>query len=62
MERHLFRFGEEVVRVPVQDHPADRANRNLFFGNEFRGHPGDREIEGEFIAFRDQLDPEFPPG
>src|SRR5260370_29097361 len=36
-ERHLFRFGEEVIGVAVQDHAAYRAYGNQFLGDEFGG-------------------------
>ena len=33
-ERNLLGFGEEVVRIAIQHHPADRAERYQFFGHD----------------------------
>ena len=37
MERHLFGFGEEVVGIAVEHHPAERRQRHHLLGNQLRG-------------------------
>ena len=36
-ERDLLGFGEEVVRIAIQDHPADRNDRHQLLGNDLGG-------------------------
>ena len=48
MERHLFGFGEEVVRVAIERHLADDLHRHQFFRNQL-GRIEQVEVEVVFI-------------
>ncbi|CCK06684.1 hypothetical protein BN128_514 [Cronobacter sakazakii 696] len=58
MERGLFVFGEEVIRVAVQHHFADQLHRHQLFRDELGGIE-EVKIKLKFVLFRDQLHAEF---
>ncbi|MNV50508.1 hypothetical protein D3C71_1425230 [compost metagenome] len=58
-EGNLLGFGEEVVRVAVQHHLAQRRDGHQFFGDQL-GRVENVEIEGVFIFFFDDLHPQLP--
>ena len=56
---HLLGFSKEVVGVAVQYHPANRLDRNEFFGNQFGGI---QNVEAELLGLRfgKNLHAQFP--
>jgi hypothetical protein len=56
MERRLFVFGKEVIRVAVEDHFPDPLHRDQRFGDQLGGIQ-QIEVKRKFILFRDQLQP-----
>ena len=58
-EGDLLGFREEVVRVAVQGHFAQRRDRDDFFGNDL-GRVEDVEVEVVFVLFFDDLHAQFP--
>ena len=58
MESSLFVFGEEVIRVAVEDHFADALHRHQLFRNQL-GRIQQVKIIFEFIFFRDELEAQF---
>ena len=59
-ERHLLRFGEEVVGIPVQHQPTDRNDHELF-GDDLGGV---EDVEGEALGlfFGEDLKPSSHSG
>ena len=60
-EGDLFGFGEEVVRVAVQNHAADHADRIFFFRHQLGGV---QNVEGQGVGLvlGEQLHAELPFG
>ncbi len=58
-ESDLLGFREEVVRVAVQGHFAQRRNRNDFLGDDL-GRVEDVEVEVVFVLFFDDLHAQLP--
>lgn len=54
MERRLFVFGEEVIRIAVKHHFPDPLYRNQRLGDQLGGIQ-QIEVKRLFILFRDQL-------
>ncbi|MNM70489.1 hypothetical protein D3C81_821180 [compost metagenome] len=61
VKRHLLGFGEEVVRVAVQHHPAHAPYRRQFLGNEL-GRVLEVEAELEHVGLGHQLHAELVLG
>ena len=58
MERRLFIFGKEVIRVAVEDHFAHPLHRHQRLGDQL-GWVQQIEVEGKLILFGDQLQAEL---
>jgi hypothetical protein len=61
MKRDLFGFGEEVVRVAVQRHAADRLHRHELLGHQL-GRVEQVEVEFARVGRVDQLHAQFEFG
>ncbi len=59
--RDLLGFGEEIVRIPIQHHAADNAERHELFGNEL-GRVEDVERQRVGLLLADKLHAEIPFG
>ncbi len=58
-EGHLLGFGEEVVRVAVEHHPAQRRDGHELFRDDL-GRIQDVEGEAFGLFFREHLHAQFP--
>ncbi|MDH6438706.1 hypothetical protein M2158_007247 [Streptomyces sp. SAI-144] len=59
VEGDLLGLGEEVLRIAVEHHPADRPDRHLLLRDELRGVE-QIEVERELVLLRHQLYAELP--